>query len=78
MEKDLLSFPRIDVAAIPRSGGSGHVGIYVEDRGYFKSSVMAANEMGVGWSSSHLRNNYVKKIMDTHATNLEIRFALVG
>lgn len=48
-----------DVAAIPRSGGSGHVGIYVEDRGYFRSSVMAANEMGVGWSGSHLRNNYV-------------------
>jgi hypothetical protein len=47
-----------DVAAIPRSGGSGHVGIYVEDRGYFNSSVMAANEMGVGWSGSHLRNNY--------------------
>ena len=27
-----------DVAAIPRSGGSGHVGIYVEDRSYFNSS----------------------------------------
>jgi len=48
-----------DVAAIPRSGGSGHVGIYIEDRGYFNSSVMAANKMSVGWSGSHLRNNYV-------------------
>ncbi len=47
-----------DVAAIPRSGGSGHVGIYIEDRGYFNSSVMAANKDGVGWSGSHLRNNY--------------------
>ena len=42
-----------DVAAIPRSNGSGHVGIYIDDRGWFRSSVMAANEHSVDWSRSH-------------------------
>lgn len=44
-----------DVAAIPRTG-TGHVGIYIRDR--WGSDVMAANEAGVSWSGSHLRNNW--------------------
>jgi hypothetical protein len=44
-----------DVAAIPRNG-TGHVGIYISDR--WGSDVMAANKAGVGWSASHLRNDW--------------------
>jgi len=46
-----------DVGAIPRSG-TGHVGIYIEDRGRLRSNVMAANRDGVGWSGSHMRNDW--------------------
>jgi cell wall-associated NlpC family hydrolase len=45
-----------DVAAIPRSGDSGHVGIYIGDN--WGSDVMAANRNGVGWSASHHRNEW--------------------
>jgi len=54
---DVVSVPMPgDIAAIPRSEGSGHVGIYIDNN--WGSDVMAANETGVGWSPSHHRNEW--------------------
>lgn len=47
-----------DVAAFPRSGDSGHVGIYVGGGGAFSGNVMAANTNSVGISTTHFYNEY--------------------
>lgn len=49
-----------DVAAIPRAGGSGHVGIYMGDK--WGADIIAANRNGVGWSRSHFYNDYARSL----------------
>jgi RHS repeat-associated protein len=60
-----------DIAAIPRAG-TGHVGVYVEDR--WGSDVMAANRDGVDWSSSHLRNDYLNSLANSTGDTVYRRY----
>ena len=63
-----------DVAAIPRSGSPGHVGIYIRDR--WGSDVMAANRGGVGWSKSHFYNDYFRSL--SHSAGKTVYRRYVG
>jgi hypothetical protein len=63
-----------DVAAFARSTGSGHVGIYVEDKGLFNSNVMAANTNSVDWSKTHYRNDYSNTLAGAKADTVYRRY----